>query len=139
MVVNPFWPLLGTMLGGVWLGWPWFLFNARALRTEQWGNQVRTVIVGLLVSVLFAWVILLLVGYQILEPRIARYVVILLTGWKLAVSYRLQMQQQREFQVFQYYGGVAREGHKLAIVSVFLRPVVLGKLIPAGWWIWVLS
>ena len=27
VAVDPMWPLLAVMLGGVWLSWPWFVLN----------------------------------------------------------------------------------------------------------------
>lgn len=138
-IVDPLWPLLATMLGGVWLGWSWFLANGSWLGGERVARQRRLLALGLAVSCGLALLIAALLNVGVLELRAVKYVAIVLTAWKLGVSYVLLLWQRRELQLYEYYGGQARRGHLLAFGGIFLRGWVLGTLLPPGWWTLVLS
>ena len=43
LAVDPLWPFLATMLGGAWLGWPWFLVNSHALGSSTKGREVVSI------------------------------------------------------------------------------------------------
>ena len=138
-VVNPIWPLLATMLGGVWMGWTWFAINAVALEGERRSRQFAALAVGVVVLSVAAIATAVLHGKGTLEEAHLKYVGILLTAGKLAVAYQLVLWQRRECQLFEYYGGSLRNGMWLALSGILLRGFVVGKLIPAGWWTLVIS
>ena len=130
---NPLWPLLATMLGGVWMGWTWFAINAVLLGGDRVRKQMTLLVVGLFVSSALSVFLLWLAGIDMLSIRAFKYAVISLAGWKLGVSYMLHIHQRRAFEVYEYYGGKVRNGAVVAFAGIFLRSMVL-DFVPFGWW-----
>jgi hypothetical protein len=122
--VNPFWPLLGTMLGGCWLGLPWFAFNAAAMGSATRRREWAWLIGGLLVSAALGGGLLFAAGAHLLPARAFRYAVVGLTAWRLLVAYLVFSLQQASFELHQHFGGPSRNGALL---------VVAGALQPAAW------
>lgn len=137
-VVHPFWPLLATMLGGVWLGWSWFLFNGARLTTERLRRQIVTIGVGLAVSSVLAIAIMMMLGAGILDLDDVKYVGIALAGWKLTIAYVLYNWQSRDYELWEYYGGAVKNGIAVVVLGLFARPFIFGAL-PFGWWTLVLQ
>ena len=48
LAVNPLWPLLAVMLGGVWLSWPWFVVNGFAVGSPTRFRELGLAIGGLI-------------------------------------------------------------------------------------------
>ena len=118
--VNPIFPLLALMMGGAWLGLPWFLFNGRAMgsatrRKEAW--LALAVPVGMaLLLVLFS----VLRSQGLLNRVSMRYATVGLIVWKLAVGYTLLNLQQRSFALYEYYGGGVRNGVLVLMGGIFV-------------------
>lgn len=128
LAVNPLWPLLAVMLGGVWLSWPWFVLNSFAV-----GSPTRFREFGLAVGGLFGSVaVLLTINWLRLEGVLDNvafsYAVVALVVWKLLISYWLYILQARTFGLYEYFGGAVRNGALVAVLSIFLRPRVLEPL-----------
>ncbi len=138
-VVDPSSPFLATMLGGVWLGWTWYLVNGFCLEGDRNGRQYRALALGLVVACALAITIDASVHAGMLDRAHVKYVAIVLTAWKLGISYALLGWQRRDFELFAYYGGEPRNGTGLAVAGIFLRGFVLDTLLPFGWWTLVLS
>lgn len=122
--VQPFWPLLGLMIGGAWLAWPWFALNGFAMGSPTRRRELVLVVVGLLMTPLpiAAAGLLLVAGWdQTWVIQIMGLVVIL---WKLAIAYWLYALQSRTFEIYRYYGGgVANGGIALVLGLVADRAV----------------
>lgn len=144
--------MLAWALAGVWLSWPWFVFNAYALGLDRKRPLFRALAIGLLGSSALAWLIValhpeaffdifLLWEWSALSeaPSSLPYLLIVLSGWKFAVSLILADQQDRAVEVFTYFGGVTRKGSIILAAGYFLRGWVLLELLPVGWWTLVLS
>ncbi len=136
---SPMWPLLATMLGGVWMGWSWFLLNSIAVGGERRFRAFPIIAMGLGVSSIVAVVVFSLLESRSLDLGYVRYILIALSGWKLGISYVLFNTQTREHELFEYYGGATRSGLYAILAAPVLRGWVLGSLIPVGWWTLVLS
>lgn len=126
--VEPLWPLLAIMVGGVWLSWPWFVFNSLAVGSPTRRREIAWAVGGLagtfaLVLGLFA----LISGVPELEPY-QSYLLVSIFVWKALVSYRLYLLQSRTFEIYQYFDGPVRNGLILVAAGWFLRPHVLGAL-----------
>jgi hypothetical protein len=65
------------------------------------------------------------------------YAFLVLVGWKLLVSYRLTMLQSRVFELYTYFGGVARSGGPVVLVGYFARRALLDGL-PDDVILWIL-
>ena len=129
--VNPVWPLLATMLGGVWMGSTWFALNAIALGGERKVRQFVAIGVGLAGAFGLALFFGVLVFRETISKESLEYGLILVTGWKLAIAYLLFQWQRREFQLYEYYVGPTRNGLYVALAGLFLRGIVIGA-IPEG-------
>lgn len=146
--------LAAGMFVGVWLAWPWFVFNAFALGLEDKARLAKRLVVGLAGSsalAIFAVAMLepdtfdaSLFGlvFDDLEPdafSFFPYVVIALVGWKALIAYRLYEDQRLRAEVYEYYGGSFRNGFPLVVGGALIRSWVLLNLLPVGWWTLVIA
>jgi len=119
LVVNPTWPLFAMMLGGAWLAWPWFVFNAWAMSSPRLGRTVAWVaggVAGAAVMSAAAWA---LVDRGALPRGAVPYAVIVLVVWKLLISYALTLDQERGFELYRYFGGKVANGVWVVLVGSF--------------------
>lgn len=128
LVVNPVFPLLASMMTGVWLGLPWFVFNAFAM-----GSTTRRKELGLALAVVpGAWLLYLLIGNLLVAGVLSRgsgpYAGVSIIVWKLAMGYALFNLQQRSFALHQYYGGVVRNGALVLVASIVMGSSILRTL-----------
>lgn len=126
LAVSPMWPLFGVMFGGAALGWGWFALNSVALGCPYRRGAWKWIAGGLAGAVL-----LLLAGIQLLETRIlplgaGPYIAILLTVWKLGVSYKIYVIQSQTFAIYRHYGGHVRNGLVGVVVLHLLAPMLGG-------------
>jgi len=126
LVVNPFWPLLGFMLGGTWFGWTWFVINGIALGSATRRREIALVVGGLIgagviVVVLFGG----LGAANAQSERAVRLAMLVVTLWKLAISYLLYMYQERSFAIYEYYDGMVKNGLPIVIVGLLVGHRVL--------------
>ena len=130
LVVHPLCPLLGFMLGGVWFGWPWFLFNSFAMGSATRRRELILAIIGFIGTVLIVFGLSALVVTGVVKGKVAiNLLLVVVTVWKITVSYVLYLWQYRSFEVYEYYGGIVRNGFLIAIaVSFMARSHVLGAL-----------
>lgn len=141
MAVSPFWPLLGLMLGGSWLGLPWFAFNAVAVGSPTRARELALVATGFAGSLVIGWMLLELVknGYIGSDASI-QYALLVLLIWKLAIGYALFVQQSATIELYQYYGGVlSRYGIAVVLVGTFLLRDNIVHGVPATLWYLVMS
>ncbi|MDP2316469.1 MAG: hypothetical protein Q8P41_26470 [Pseudomonadota bacterium] len=133
IVVHPMWPLLAVMFGGVWLSWPWFVVNAWALGSPTRVRETLTVVAGLAGSVALLFGLVTVDEAMELPTAALKYLFLVLVIWKIGVSYLLAELQGRSFEVYTYYGGVARNGLVVAMLGgMLLRPQVSDWL-GVGW------
>ena len=128
LVVNPVFPLLALMMGGAWLGIPWFVFNGFAMGSTT--RRKETVLAVLLVpgTLLLFFLLGILMKLEVLTTASMPYAGVGITVWKLAVGYALFNLQQRNFALHEYYGGVVRNGTLVLVASIFIGPRVLMAL-----------
>ncbi|HYO67407.1 MAG TPA: hypothetical protein VEU33_15125 [Archangium sp.] len=128
LVVNPVFPLLSLMMGGAWLGVPWFIFNGFAMGSTT--RRKETVLAVLVVPVTLLLYVLIgtLVKLEVLPRAAVPYAGVGITVWKLAVGYVLFNLQQRNFALHEYYGGVVRNGALVLVASIFIGPRILMTL-----------
>lgn len=151
-VVKVIYPLLAWAVAGVWLSWPWFIFNAFAVGTDRRRPMFRILATGLTGSSALALLIFALAPESAFfiapiwemsghgsDVSIIPYLLIVLYGWKFSISLALSTQQARELDVYEYFGGSTRNGAFILVAGFFLRSWVLLTLLPVGWWTLVLS
>jgi hypothetical protein len=133
VTVDPLWPLLGFMLGGVWLGWVWFAVNGHAMGSPTRRREVLLVVAGIAGVVALAALVAWAVHAGVLPQKQLWAGLLLITLWKLGVSYWLFALQRRTFDLYRYFGGAAANGIWVVAAGYFLRPTVAG-LLPNGLW-----
>ena len=126
--VRPLHPMLGLMLGGGWIAWPWFVLNAYALGSPTRRREAAIAAGAALVSVGYALTVMLLVESELLPVRVARYLVIGLVALKLGAGYWIHVLQQRTFGIFEHFGGRVRDPRILIGIALMVRLFVLSEL-----------
>lgn len=124
LVVTPFWPILAGMMGGLWIGLPWFLFNGYAMGSAS--RVKETIVAGVALAAVVVTAVIMLMIFDDQADRSVRFAVLALQLVKLAAYYTLNAMQSRSFQLHRYYGGAAKNGVPLVIAAVLLRSAVLG-------------
>jgi len=139
-VVNPFWPLLAMMLGGVWIGWTWFVFNGFAVGSPTRQRELAWIIGGFIGATVLAIGILVLYNNGIIQSRSGiQYAGLVLVVWKLAIGYIVFSLQARTFELYEYYGGVVKNGIWVLILAAFFGRKVVLTLLPFDLWMLVMS
>jgi hypothetical protein len=129
LVVHPMWPLLGLMLGGMWLALPWFVLNGIAVGSSTRVKEIALAAGGLVATAVTIFILIALAGGGYLEGTTIYYALLSLTIIKLGTGYLLYSIQQRSVALFEYYGGTVRNGLLLVIAATFVSGKVLG-LVP---------
>lgn len=135
-VVDPMWPLLALMFGGNFFGLSWFTFNSFALGTQ---NRRRDFAI---ISLSIAGIMLLAFGIGVAranawldEPSMG-YALLSLVVLKLGCAYALYMRQLTFFEVWEYYGGHARNGFPIMIaIAYFGHNLLKVAAVPELLWI----
>lgn len=129
VATRPLWPFVAIMLGGVWLSWTWFAVNSFAVGSPSRLREIIWIVAGLAVSALLALAIFAGVGRGILAQEQIKYAVLVITVWQLGVSYVLFILQNRTIEIYEYFGGVLRNGVFFLVAAAFIgRPLVAAKL-----------
>jgi hypothetical protein len=129
LAVDPLWPMLAQMLAGSWLALPWFALNAQALgsptRVREWLLAAGSLLAG----------VALVLGFAAAERQGALpaawvpFAVLVMVCAKLAFAYALYMHQARVFELWEYFGGKARNGLVvLLLAALFGRAWVLTQV-----------
>jgi hypothetical protein len=121
-VVDPMWPFFGLMLGGLWLALPWYVFNGIALGSPTRGREWLALTAAAVGSALLALAIFYAAGSGWLEGVGLRLSLLSLTLLKLGMGAAVYSMQARSFEIWQHFGGVARNGILLAIAGIFFEP-----------------
>ncbi|MGN7743972.1 hypothetical protein ACTJKT_28835 [Pseudomonas sp. 22526] len=139
--VSPFWPLLALMMGGLWLGLPWFVLNSVAVGSPTRVREWIWVAVGVVGSVIIGLALISLLnnGYLSTQAQI-QYALLVLVVWKLSIGYVLFTLQNATIELYQYYGGVLnRFAPLVALAGAFVLKGLVVKLVPATLWYLVVS
>jgi len=123
VIVNPFWPLLGQMLGGAWLSWPWFFFNSYALGSATRKRETK------LLAIAFVGTIVLSFAVAATAPsgqafRPFGYALLGLRTFKLVMAYMLFVEQRKSFQIYETFGGTGRNAGAIVAAGYMLRQVI---------------
>ena len=125
LVVNPVFPLLAIMFGGVWLAFPWGVLNGFAMGSANRWRELAVVLVGWVVQVGIVFGALVLGGMGLLPEIALPYVFIGRTVIGIAVAYQLYVLQAPSFALHRYYGGTVRNGLPVIVIGFLVRPRLL--------------
>jgi hypothetical protein len=132
IAVNPFWPFLSVMFGGAWLSWPWFVVNGFAVGSPTRRKELGVAIGGFVVTALLVLAIFGLAGTGRIPQRGVPYALLSLTVVKLGVTYWLHALQSTTFEVYEYYGGVVRQGFLVILAAYAVMQSAGAKLLAAA-------
>ena len=123
--VAPYWILLAGALGGSFLAYPWFVVNSFAIGSARRAREVAMVIAGVVGAVALSLLILWLRRWGITDGPNFKYAFVTLILFRLSFFYMLQLSQARSFELYQHFGGRARNGLPLVIVGAVVRAHVV--------------
>ena len=128
-VVNPQWPMLAQMLAGSWLALPWFIFNSFAIGSPSRNKDIALALTSVLGSVLLLFALEYLVGNNTITGVWVSLSFLTVIILRLYIAYRLFFSQSTVFELWQYYGGVEKNGMIFLILgSVFGRPLLSAQI-----------
>lgn len=134
LAVSPNAPLLGSMLCGGWLAWPWFAFNAIAIGSPTRKREHALCGLAFAGTVVLAAVISWALGRGYLESKTAiRLAVLGVVTWKLVFAYAIASVQNRTFAVYRYYGGRVRRATIVLAAGWWLRGMLIGQMDDPFW------
>lgn len=139
VAVRPFWPLLGVMLGGAWLAWPWFVLNSVAVGSPTLKRELAWAAGGFAGSAVLIFGILHLHLNGLLAEPSLPYALLALTVWKLWVSYRLFVLQSRTFELYEYFGGEVKNGMLVVLAALFFARQALLTNLPSDFLVLLLQ
>lgn len=137
LTVNPFWPFLAVMFGGLWLSWPWFVLNGFAMGSPTRRRELGIAVAGLATVGLALLFVLYLLGREALPRAAFPYVRLSLTLVKLGFTYWLHLTQARTFEIYEFYGGIVRQGFPVILGAYFLNGAVAPKVLEASPWLYL--
>ena len=117
--VNPVFPMLAAMLGGVWIAWPWFAFNSFAVGSPTRRAELVWLAAALVALPLLFSALILARANGWLPQSAGPYAGLLLVVVKLAAVYAVVTMQSRTIEIYQYYGGSLANG-TWVLVAAFL-------------------
>lgn len=123
--VNPFWPLLAMMLGGSWVGLPWFVVNGKAMGSAGFRREALVAALTPVLAVALALGASAAIYALGLPQRAFAYTFVLILTVKLGCAYWLYLSQQRSFGIYQHFGGRVRQGAPIAIAAAVARMYVV--------------
>lgn len=120
VIVNPFWPLLGLMLGGAWLAWPWFLLNSHALGSATQRREQILAGAAFAGSVVLAFLVAATAPSG-QEFKLFSYALLGMRAFKLTMGYMLFLEQRKSFQIYETFGGKGQNAAVVIAVAYGLR------------------
>lgn len=131
LVVDPFWPLLATMLVGGGFGLAWLAFNAWAVGSPTRVRESVLCVAGFVAAIAG----LVAVAALELPEGPARYAGVGIIVLKLAAAYWVTFLQQPAVEIHAYYGGRKQNGLIVLLVGMFGLKRALADVPDA--WVWL--
>jgi hypothetical protein len=126
-VVRPSAPLLAIMVGGAWLSWPWFAFNAIAMGSPTKRKEIALCVAAFVGTAVLAQLVITLARAGIIPAGPGEQIALLgVTTFKLTITYYISALQERTFHVYEYYGGQVRASGGVLTAAYWLRGLVVG-------------
>jgi len=129
LAVRPLWPLLGLMLGGAWLAWPWFVLNAIALGARSKTRLLAWIGGTIAVCLAVAGPAVVLAQGGRLPQIVVPWVGFVLVICKLTVGYVATEQQTQPAELHAHFGGRLRNGLPIVLAAFFLGRDMVARLL----------
>ncbi len=119
-VVRPFWVFLALLVGGAWLAFPWFVFNAHAMGSPTKSREIGVAAGYFVLATLFAG--LIVVGSAIgVPPAVVRYALLGVVVIKLTMAFWVVTLQSRTFALYAEFGSVYPHPALIIVIAWSLR------------------
>jgi hypothetical protein len=105
LVLNPFWPLLGMMFAGAWLGALLFTINAIFLRGPTWRREIVLAVLMLVGAPALLYLLGILDGQGFISRQALQYTLLVVIVWKLAFAYWIFFLQLNAHALYEYFNG----------------------------------
>jgi hypothetical protein len=125
--------MFGLMLGGAWLGLPWFVLNGVALGSATLRREIACAAGAFLGAAALALLAVVLVGERVVPMSAFAYLGLAPLIWKLGLGYKLATLQHRSFALWQHYGGIARRPVVIVVLALILRMKLVSSINNAFW------
>ena len=126
--VDPMWPMFGLMLGGLWLALPWFVFNGLALGTPTRHREWLALAAGLVGAIAMTLGVAHAASTGWIAGVEIRLALLSVVAVKLAMGYAVYVMQSRSFELWQHFGGVARNGLLLVFSAFFVERLLFERI-----------
>ncbi|WP_237057442.1 hypothetical protein [Microbulbifer sediminum] len=133
LTVDPLWPLLSFMFGGVFISWAWSVFNSAVMGSPTRNREIMAVAFGLLGYFALLFGMDFLVRSELVAGLSHSYTRILLIGFALVPSYYIYLKQSAAFELYEYFGGAVFNGIPLLVVAYLVGGKLQQYLVAAVW------
>ncbi len=133
LVVNPFWVILTLMLGGGWIGWPWFVVNALALGSGHKLREIALVLASFAFAFSFTSGVLYAMFSDLIGVTHARYLMIAVPAAKMAFGFAVFRMQERSFALYEHFGGHDRRAAMVVLLLGIAGRVTLLRSAGTFW------
>jgi hypothetical protein len=133
--VNPVWPLLAMMLGGSWVGLPWFVLNGSAMGSSGFRREVLVAALTPVLAVALAFGSFSVIDAFGLPTRAVAYAFVFIVAAKVGSAYWLYLSQHRSFGIYEHFGGRIRNGAMIAVAASIARSFVVHVAFDASVWL----
>jgi hypothetical protein len=127
LAVDPIWPLLTTMVGGLLIGWVWLALNSSLIGSPSRRRELLLMAAGLITLMLLPFA-LWTTGDLIRDATgwtLNSYLLIAVPACKLYVTYLVYFRQSAAFEIYAAYGGASAPGFIVVLAAAFVgRPVI---------------
>lgn len=103
IIVTPIYPLLCMMIVGSSYGYLWFLINSFALKKLFPVKELKYIIMGIAVTVLYASIFIYLKNDSYFNISTFKYLLLPLTLWKMYIGYSLFSIQSTDYEIYNYF------------------------------------
>ncbi len=131
-VVTPTATLLGVMLGGSLVGLPWMVFNGFAMGSAHRKRESVIALATLLATGVALALLLALNATGVISARAFNYLGLLVHALRLAGAYVVYQSQQRSFELYLYFGGVASNRGWLVAFLLMAARLFIANALPSG-------
>ncbi|RDH42814.1 hypothetical protein [Zooshikella ganghwensis] len=132
LAVRPMWPLFALMFVNTGVSWLWFIANSFFQGSPYLKKEVAWIALGLAGSCLGVFAIATALSQGFIDESMIPYLLIILTVWKLGISYKIFVLQNNSFELFEYFQESVSNGAIpfIAMVIIF-QQISLYQLLPS--------
>ena len=131
--VDPLWPLLSFMFGGVFISWIWFIFNSTVIGSPTRNREIIAAVLGVLGYFALLFGMDALVRNEMVSGLSHNYTRILLIAVALVPSYYIYLKQSAAFEIYQHFGGAVLNGIPLLLLAYFVGSKLQQFIVGAVW------